>query len=150
MTVAILAVFNLSVFLLMPGTKNPGLCMLFVILTLSPPTDHLIFRFADERRREQPVSPQQEAMIGFFSLLSAIGSIGALSVVLLRKPLGWLLSVETSVWFLVAFSVLLLLAFGLGYAARHSVLGRWGLRLAIGWLIFILLFVSFGTLFLRK
>ena len=108
--VAFLLVFYLTLFWAVPGTKNPGLLMFYVVLAFSLPTSGLIQRLSEDRQHEAPVPLRQEEGVGLLSLSALGASFGTLGVIAL-------------------------LSLGLGYAARRSEAGRWGLRLSSAWLV---------------
>lgn len=124
---------------------NPGLVVLYASLTLSPPTRLLVLRFSEEQRRKHPISSRQETAVGVLSLVASLCSICALSAVAFSKRLGTLLTTEMSIRLLMLFSGSVLLALALGYAARNSTVGGWGLRLSFGWLLFVV-FTAAGLL----
>ena len=148
MEVAFLLTLYLTLFWAVSGTKNPGLLLLSVVMALSPPTRSLIQRFSDEQRREKPVPPQQEKGVGLLSLLASVCSIGALGTVALHKHLGLFLPVEKAILLLMLFSGSALLSLALGYAARRTKAGRWGVGLSSAWLLFLVVFAGV-KLFLR-
>lgn len=133
--VAFLLVFYLTLFWAVPGTKNPGLLMFYVVLAFSLPTSGLIQRLSEDRQHEAPVPLRQEEGVGLLSLSALGASFGTLGVIAFGKHLGLFLPPNRSVLLLMLFSVSALLSLGLGYAARRSEAGRWGLRLSSAWLV---------------
>ena len=135
--VTLLLTVSIALFWFVPGPKKVGLLMLFVVLSFSGPTQGLIQRLSEEQRRVRPVPPRQEEGVGLLSL-SALGtSFGALGVVAFGKHLGLFLPPNKSLLLLMFFSVSTLLSLALGYAARRTPEGLWGLRLSAAWLILL-------------
>ena len=121
----------LTLFFLIPGSKKPGVVMLIVVCVLSGPTNSLLKRFSDERRHAHPIPPCQEKGVGLLAVLISVCSIAAYSVCILGKRWGW--PVDRVGPLLFVWSVSSLLSFGLGYAMRYRVLGRWAMGLTLGW-----------------
>lgn len=142
--IAFLLTLNLILFWAVPGAKKPGLLMLLVVFALSQPTRSLIQRFSEEQQRQRPVPPQQEKGVGLLSLFASVCSIGALGTVALQKHLSLFLPVEKAILLLMLFSVTALLSLALGYAARRTKAGRWGLGVTSVWLIFLVAFAAVG------
>lgn len=136
--VAVLLTLNLALFWGVIGPRNPGHLMLLLAFALSAPTGNLLARFSEEQRRERPVPPQQEKGVGLLSLLASVCSIGAWGGVAFGKRLGLFLPAESVLWLLILFSVSALLSLALGYAARRTKAGRWGLGLSSVWLLFLI------------
>lgn len=133
--VTFLLTVNLAMFWFVPGPKKVGLLLLFVVFALSPPTRGLM-RFSEEQRRVRPVPPRQEEGVGLLSLSALGASFGALGVATFGKHLGLFLPPNKSL-LLLLFSVSTLLSLALGYAARRTPDGLWGLRLSAVWLILL-------------
>ena len=133
--VTFLLTVNLAMFWFVPGPKKVGLLLLFVVFALSPPTRGLM-RFSEEQRRVRPVPPRQEEGVGLLSLSALGASFGALGVATFGKHLGLFLPPNKSL-LLLLFSVSTLLSLALGYAARRTPEGLWGLRLSVAWLILL-------------
>ncbi len=112
--------------------------LLFVVLALSMPTRGLIQRLSEEQRSVRPVPLRQEEGVGLLSLSALGASIGALGVVAFGKHLGLFLPPNKSVLLLMLFSVSALLSLALGYAARRTPGGLWGLRLSSAWLALLI------------
>ena len=136
--VAVLLTVNLTLFWSVPGPKRSGLLLLFVVSALSVPTRSLIQRLSEEQRSVRPVPLRQEEGVGLLSLSVLGASIGALGVVCFGKHLGPFLSSNTPVLLLMLFSLSALLSLALGYAARRTPEGLWGLRLSSAWLALII------------
>ena len=134
--VTFLLTVSLTGFWVVPGPKKVGLLLLFVVFALSLPTRGLIQRFSEEQRRVKPVPPRQEEGVGLLSLSALGASFGALGVVIFGKHLGLFLPPNKSL-LLLLFSVSTLLSLALGYAARRTPEGLWGLRLSAMWLILL-------------
>ena len=134
--VTFLLTVSLTGFWVVPGPKKVGLLLLLVVFALSLPTRGLIQRFSEEQRRVKPVPPRQEEGVGLLSLSALGASFGALGVVIFGKHLGLFLPPNKSL-LLLLFSVSTLLSLALGYAARRTPEGLWGLRLSAMWLILL-------------
>jgi len=134
--VTFLLTVSLTGFWVVPGPKKVGLLLLFVVFALSLPTRGLIQRFSEEQRRVKPVPPRQEEGVGLLSLSALGASFGALGVATFGKHLGLFLPPNKSL-LLLLFSVSTLLSLALGYAARRTPEGLWGLRLSAMWLILL-------------
>lgn len=147
--VVFLLTLYLTIFWVVPGLKKPGLLLMFAVFTFSAPTGNLLARFSEEQRRERPVPPGQERGVGLLSLFASVCSIGALGTVALSKHLGLFLPAEKVIPLLMLFSVSTLLSLALGYAARRTKAGRWGLRLSSAWLLFLICFAGIGLLLRR-
>ena len=135
--VTFLLTVNLALFWFVPGPKKVGLLLLFVVSALSVPTTGMIQRFSEEQRRVRPVPLRQEEGVGLLSLSALGASFGALGVVAFDKHLGLFLPPNRSLLLLLLFSVSALLSLALGYAARRTPEGLWGLRLSTAWLILL-------------
>jgi len=147
--VAVLLTLNLALFWGVIGPRNPEHLMWLLALAVSAPTGNLLARFSEEQRRERPIPPQQETGVGLLSLFTSVCSLGAWGVVAIRKHLGLFLPAESALWLLTLFSVSALLSLMLGYAARRTEAGRWGLGLSSAWLLFLVCFAVI-RLFLRQ
>ena len=95
---------------------------------------NLLARLSEAQRQGAPVPLRQEEGIGLLSLSALGASIGALGVVTFSRHLGLFLPSNTSVPLLLTFSLSALLSLALGYAARRTPEGLWGLRLSSSWL----------------
>lgn len=135
--VIFLLTISLALFWFVPGPKKVGLLMLLVVSALSAPTRSLIQRFSEEQRRVRPVPPRQEEGVGLLSLSALGATFGASGVVAFGKHLGLFLPPNESLLLLTLFSVSTLLSLALGYAARRTPEGLWGLRLSAAWLILL-------------
>jgi len=129
---------------------KPGMLLLFASFVLTLPTLRLVQRFSDEQRREKPVPPRQERGIGLVSVALVLCSISVLSVLVLGKWVGlkWVglvVSSNEAAPLLLLFSSSALLGLALGYAVRHTRLGRSALLLCVGWLS-LLTVVAFALL----
>ena len=138
-SVTFLLVFNLLLLQATSGIKNQSLVLLHLSMALAIPTTHLLLRFSVEQRREKPVSPQQEVWVGGLSVFAVACSVLSLGVSALGRHAGIAVPDEMRALLLMLFGYLILLALALGYAARHTKAGRWGLTLATAWLTFIVL-----------
>ena len=132
-----LLMVNLTGFWIVSGPKKVGLLMLLIVFALSAPTKSLLQRFSDEQQRVRPVPPRQEEGVGLLSLSVLGASFGTLGVVAFGKHLGLFLPPNKPLLLLMLFSVSTLLSLALGYAARRTPEGLWGLRLSAAWLILL-------------
>lgn len=148
--ITFLLTVNLTMFWFVPGAKKPGLLFLLVVFALSMPTRSLIQRLSEDQRRARPVPRWQEEGVGLLSLSALGASFGALGVVAFGKHLGLFLPHNSSLLLLMLFSVSALLSLALGYAARRTLEGLWGLRLSVAWLLFLVVFAGVVGLFLRR
>ena len=135
--VTFLLTVSLTGFWVVPGPKKVGLLLLFVVFALSMPTRSLIQRLSEDQRRARPVPLWQEEGIGLLSLSALGASFGALGVATFGKHLGLFLPHNSSLLLMMLFSVSTLLSLALGYAARRTPEGLWGLRLSVAWLILL-------------
>ena len=133
---AVLLVLNLTFFWGVLGPGNSEHLLMPVILALSAPTGNLLARFSEEQRHERPVPLGQERGVGLLSLFASVCSLGAWGVLALHRHLGLSLLPGSDLWLLDLFSVSALLSLALGYAARRTKVGRWGLGLSSVWLLF--------------
>lgn len=135
--VAVLLTLNLALFRGAIGPRNPVDLMLPLAFALSVPTSNLMARLSEAQRHEAPVPLRQEEGVGLLSLSALGASIGAFGVTAFGKHLGLFLPHNKVVLLLMLFSVSALLSLALGYAARRTPEGLWGLRLSSAWLILI-------------
>lgn len=140
--------FNLTGYFLIPGKRTPGLFLLFVCLALGPATFGLMQRFSEERRRTHPVPPEQEAQIGLLSVFFVCGSIGMLAFLVCSNRLGLAVSSDVGGYLLMLYALFEFLAIVFGYVARCTQIGLLGLKLAVGWLAFIVV-AGYACLLLR-
>jgi len=136
--VAVLLTLNLALFWGAIRPRNPVDLMLPLALALSIPTGNLLARLSEAQRHEAPVPPRQEEGIGLLSLSALGASLGALGVVAYGKHRGLFLPPNKSVLLLMLFSASALLSLALGYAARRTPEGLWGLRLSSAWLALVI------------
>jgi hypothetical protein len=132
--VAVLLVFWATLYAVAPGRKNLGLANLYAGSVFGVPTFYLVRRFSDERRHEKPISPRQEFGVGTLSLIAAVCSISAEMALIVARRFGIALSDAVALRLLMLFSMSALLSLALGYAARHSRVGRCGLLISTIWL----------------
>ena len=131
--VAVLLTLNVALFWGAIGPRNFGHLLLLLAFAFTVPTGNLMARLSEAQRHEAPVPPRQEEGIGLLSLLALGAGVGALGVAAFGKHLGLFLPSNTSVPLLMLFSVSALLSLALGYAARRTPEGLWGLRLSAAW-----------------
>ncbi len=145
LSVAVWLAFSLTVFFVVPGPKTPGLVLLpMILIALTGPTHSLTVRLSEAGREARPVSPSQERGVGLLAVLAFVCSIGTFGVCLFGARMGWPMGRVGGM--LIGFSVSTLLSLRLGYAARHTAAGRWGMRLTSGWLVLMLSAVLVMTL----
>lgn len=147
LSVALLLVINLTAFCAMPGPKKPGLMFFFLCFATIMPTYHLLSRFSNARRRERPVSFEQESQVASLSLYAAFCSIGSFGIIILLKPLGSQLPEWAVLSLLTSFSLSEMLALALGCAVGHTKHGRLGLTVSAVWLLLV---VAAGVIVLLK
>ncbi len=135
--VAVLFALNLTFFRGTLGARDRGHFLWLAVFTLSAPTVNLLTRFSEVQRRERPIPLRQEEGVGLLSLSALGASLGALGVLTFGKHLGLFLPPDKSLLLLTLFSVSALLSLALGYAARRTPEGLWGLRLSVAWLVLL-------------
>lgn len=89
-------------------------------------------------------SSRTAKFMGIYSVAAAMGSILLFSLLLLQKRLDYQIPGNAGMWIIVLHSYLLITGVPLGYRARATRPGRWGLLLSVGWIALLMIVVAAG------